>query len=147
MRGTDNNREPLGTVGAMEYILPDKTMIYRTGDFFFETDDVSHLVNNKSSEPNTHLHWCGKLEGLKQVLQVQLKQTSWNSSRPPSSAPPSHPRPHRLRHQSPTTPRLGTPKQRQRPKPMRSSPSSCAHPLYYGRQRETSWRPFKQQHA
>jgi quercetin dioxygenase-like cupin family protein len=30
------------TVGEMEYILPDKTMIYRAGDFFFETGDVSH---------------------------------------------------------------------------------------------------------
>jgi quercetin dioxygenase-like cupin family protein len=25
------------TVGAMEYLLPDKTMIYRAGDFLFET--------------------------------------------------------------------------------------------------------------
>jgi quercetin dioxygenase-like cupin family protein len=28
------------TVGAMEYILPDKMMIYRAGDFFFETGRV-----------------------------------------------------------------------------------------------------------
>src|SRR5262245_20218342 len=76
------------------------------------------------------------LEGLKQGLQVQLKQTSRNSSRPPSSPPPSRPRPHCPRHQSPTAPRLGTPMQRQRPKPMRSSPSSCAHPLYYGPARD-----------
>src|SRR2546422_11060746 len=68
------------------------------------------------------------LEGLMQALQVQLKQTSRNSSRPPSSDPPSHPRPHRPRRQSPTAPRLGTPVQRQRPKPMRSSPSSFATP-------------------
>ena len=43
------------TVGAMEYLLPDKTRIYRAGDFFFETGDVSHRVNNQTSEPNTHL--------------------------------------------------------------------------------------------
>src|SRR5256884_1159968 len=68
------------------------------------------------------------LEGLMQALQGQLKQTSRNSSRPPSSDPPSHPRPHRPRRQSPTAPRLGTPVQRQRPKPMRSSPGSFATP-------------------
>ena len=43
------------TAGEMEYILPDKTVIYRAGDFFFETGDVSHRVNNKTSDPNTHL--------------------------------------------------------------------------------------------
>jgi quercetin dioxygenase-like cupin family protein len=56
------------TVGAMEYILPDKTMIYRAGDFFFETGDVSHRVNNKTSEPNTHLP-CG-------ILPVDLQGAS-----------------------------------------------------------------------
>lgn len=29
--------------------------MYRAGDFFFETGDVSHRVNNKSDEPCTHL--------------------------------------------------------------------------------------------
>ncbi|HKQ25752.1 MAG TPA: cupin domain-containing protein [Burkholderiales bacterium] len=43
------------TAGEMEYILPDKTVIYRTGDFFFETGDISHRVNNKTAEPNSHL--------------------------------------------------------------------------------------------
>jgi quercetin dioxygenase-like cupin family protein len=40
------------TAGEMEYILPDKT-IYRAGDFFFETGDISHRVNNKTDRPNT----------------------------------------------------------------------------------------------
>ena len=53
------------TVGEMEYLLPDKTMIYRAGDFFFETGDVSHRVNNKTREPNTHL--------LFEILPVDLK--------------------------------------------------------------------------
>jgi quercetin dioxygenase-like cupin family protein len=56
------------TAGEMEYILPDKTMIYRAGDFFFETGDVSHRVNNKTSEPNTHL--------LFEILPVDLKGAS-----------------------------------------------------------------------
>src|SRR5262245_47110311 len=34
------------TAGEMEYLLPDKTVIYRSGDFFFEAGDVSHRVNN-----------------------------------------------------------------------------------------------------
>jgi len=43
------------TVGEMEYIMPDKTSMYRAGDFFFESGDISHRVNNKSGEPCTHL--------------------------------------------------------------------------------------------
>jgi len=37
------------------------------------------------------------LEGMMQALHAQLKQTSRNSSRPPSSDPPAHPRPRRPR--------------------------------------------------
>ena len=43
------------TVGEMEYVMPDKTTMYRAGDFFFETGDISHRVNNKSGEICTHL--------------------------------------------------------------------------------------------
>jgi len=43
------------TIGEMEYVLPDKTVMYRAGDFFFETGDISHRVNNKSAESCTHL--------------------------------------------------------------------------------------------
>lgn len=56
------------TVGEMEYILPDKTVIYRAGDFFFETGDVSHRVNNKTADPNTHL--------LFEILPMDLKGPS-----------------------------------------------------------------------
>jgi quercetin dioxygenase-like cupin family protein len=56
------------TAGEMEYILPNKTVIYRTGDFFFETGDVSHRVNNKTAQPNTHL--------LFEILPVDLKGAS-----------------------------------------------------------------------
>lgn len=43
------------TAGEMEYVLPEHTVIYGTGDFFFETGDVSHRVNNHTDKPNTHL--------------------------------------------------------------------------------------------
>ena len=56
------------TAGEMEYILPDKTAIYRAGDFFFETGDISHRVNNKTAEPNTHL--------LFEILPVDVKGAS-----------------------------------------------------------------------
>ena len=56
------------TVGEMEYILPDKTVIYRAGDFFFETGDISHRVNNKTAEPNTHL--------LFEILPMDVKGAS-----------------------------------------------------------------------
>jgi quercetin dioxygenase-like cupin family protein len=56
------------TAGEMEYILPDKTVIYRAGDFFFETGDVSHHVNNQTEAPNTHL--------LFEILPVDLKGAS-----------------------------------------------------------------------
>lgn len=34
------------TQGEMKYILPDRTVIYGMGDFFFETGDVSHRVES-----------------------------------------------------------------------------------------------------
>jgi hypothetical protein len=39
----------------MEYVMPHMTHTYRAGDFFFETGDISHRVNNKSGAANTHL--------------------------------------------------------------------------------------------
>jgi len=56
------------TVGEMEYIMPDKTTIYRAGDFFFETGDISHRVNNQTGEPCTHL--------LFEILPVELAGAS-----------------------------------------------------------------------
>lgn len=56
------------TADEMEYILPDKTVIYRSGDFFFETGDVSHRVNNKTNDSNTHL--------LFEILPMDLKGAS-----------------------------------------------------------------------
>jgi len=56
------------TVGEMEYILPDKTVTYRPGDYFFETGDISHRVINKSSEVCKHL--------LFEILPVDLAGAS-----------------------------------------------------------------------
>ena len=56
------------TLGEMEYILPEETVIYQKGDFFFETGDVSHRVNNKTGEPNTHL--------LFEILTLDLDEPS-----------------------------------------------------------------------
>lgn len=41
------------TNGEMDYIMPDETVVYRAGDFFFETGDVSHRV--ESPQPSKHL--------------------------------------------------------------------------------------------
>lgn len=36
------------TVGQMTYALPDRTMVYNPGDFFFESGDVNHTVYKRS---------------------------------------------------------------------------------------------------
>lgn len=43
------------TEGTMEYILPDTTITYSEGDFFFETGDVSHRVEDESGAVSKHL--------------------------------------------------------------------------------------------
>lgn len=43
------------TAGEMEYILPDRTVTYRTGDFFFESGDVSHRVLNETDVVSKHV--------------------------------------------------------------------------------------------
>ncbi len=39
----------------MKYIMPDRTVTYRDGDFFFETGDVSHRVEDDSGKASKHL--------------------------------------------------------------------------------------------
>ena len=39
------------TSGELTYIQPDKTNIYRSGDCFYETGDISHTINNESDKP------------------------------------------------------------------------------------------------
>ena len=43
------------TSGTMTYVLPDKTVIYGPGDFFFESGDVNHTAYNKTDAPMVHL--------------------------------------------------------------------------------------------
>lgn len=58
----------LMTLGEMTYVLPDKTLTYRAGDYFFESGDINHTVYNKSDQPNQHL--------LFEILPVDLKGPS-----------------------------------------------------------------------
>ena len=55
----------LMTFGEMTYVLPEKTIIYKPGDFFFESGDINHTVYNKSDKPNQHL--------LFEILPVDLQ--------------------------------------------------------------------------
>src|SRR4249920_2061305 len=36
------------TSGYMTYVLPDKTLVYGPGDFFFESGDITHTALNKT---------------------------------------------------------------------------------------------------
>jgi quercetin dioxygenase-like cupin family protein len=58
----------LMTFGEMTYVLPDKTVIYGPGDFFFESGDITHTVFNKTDKPNQHL--------LFEILPADLKGPS-----------------------------------------------------------------------
>jgi quercetin dioxygenase-like cupin family protein len=43
------------TSGYMTYVLPDKTVVYGPGEFFFESGDVNHTVYNKTDAPMVHV--------------------------------------------------------------------------------------------
>jgi quercetin dioxygenase-like cupin family protein len=43
------------TSGYMTYVLPNETVVYGPGDFFFETGDVNHTVFNKTDAPMVHV--------------------------------------------------------------------------------------------
>jgi len=43
------------TAGEMTYVLPDRTVVYKPGDFFFESGDVNHTVFNKADVPMVHV--------------------------------------------------------------------------------------------
>jgi quercetin dioxygenase-like cupin family protein len=43
------------TSGYMTYVLPDKTVVYGPGEFFFESGDINHTVFNKGDAPNVHI--------------------------------------------------------------------------------------------
>lgn len=56
------------TSGYMTYVLPDKTVIYGPGDFFFESGDVNHTAQNKTDAPMVHV--------LFEILPADLKGPS-----------------------------------------------------------------------
>jgi quercetin dioxygenase-like cupin family protein len=56
------------TSGYMTYVLPDKTVVYGPGEFFFESGDINHTVFNKTTEPMVHV--------LFEILPVDLNGPS-----------------------------------------------------------------------
>jgi quercetin dioxygenase-like cupin family protein len=56
------------TSGYMTYVLPDKTVVYGPGDFFFESGDINHTVFNKTNDPMVHV--------LFEILPVDLNGPS-----------------------------------------------------------------------
>jgi quercetin dioxygenase-like cupin family protein len=58
----------LVTTGYMTYVLPDKTVVYGPGDYFFESGDVNHTAYNKTDAPMVHL--------LFEILPVDLQGPS-----------------------------------------------------------------------
>jgi len=43
------------TSGYMTYVLPNETIVYGPGDFFFETGAINHTVYNKTDAPMVHI--------------------------------------------------------------------------------------------
>src|SRR5262245_27785902 len=41
--------------GTMTYVLPDRTVVYGPGHFFFESGDVTHTALNKTDAPMVHV--------------------------------------------------------------------------------------------
>jgi quercetin dioxygenase-like cupin family protein len=56
------------TAGHMTYVLPDRTVVYGPGDFFFESGDVNHTVFNRTEAPMVHV--------LFEVLPADLRGPS-----------------------------------------------------------------------
>jgi quercetin dioxygenase-like cupin family protein len=56
------------TSGFMTYVLPERTVVYGPGDFFFESGDVNHTAQNKTDAPMVHV--------LFEILPVDLKGPS-----------------------------------------------------------------------
>jgi quercetin dioxygenase-like cupin family protein len=56
------------TSGHMTYVLPEKTLVYGPGDFFFESGDVNHTAQNRTDAPMVHV--------LFEILPADLKGPS-----------------------------------------------------------------------
>jgi quercetin dioxygenase-like cupin family protein len=62
------------TAGQMTYVLPDRTVVYNPGDFFFEAGNVNQTVFNKTDAPMVHV--------LFEVLPADLKGPSLIPAQP-----------------------------------------------------------------
>ncbi len=58
--------------GELTFVHPDKTTIYKAGDYFFETGDVTHKAYNNTKEPVV-------------VVTFELLPVNWSG---PSAIPP-----------------------------------------------------------
>jgi len=56
------------TSGYMTYVLPDRTLVYGPGEFFFESGDVTHTAQNRTDSPMVHV--------LFEILPVDLQGPS-----------------------------------------------------------------------
>ena len=52
------------TAGELSYEQPDKTTIYRAGDCFFESGDVSHTAHNLTDKPVVLLSFENPADGF-----------------------------------------------------------------------------------
>ena len=69
------------TSGRMTYVLPDRTVVYGPGEFFFESGDINHTVYNKTNAPMVHLLLLIALSRLIHMLATTLHSQSDLSAR------------------------------------------------------------------
>ncbi len=62
--------------GELTYVQPDTTRIFRTGDYFYESGDVTHTAYNKTSSKTV-------------ILNFEILPSGWNG---PSTVLPMHDR-------------------------------------------------------
>lgn len=77
------------TEGSMDYLLPDRTVTYDVGDFFFQTGDVSHRVEDVSGTVSKHLLFEVlpiEVEGASLILPKGRQATGVPSCFPPANA-------------------------------------------------------------
>ena len=55
------------TSGELTYVQPDRTTVYKQGDCFFESGDVSHTAKNETDKPVV-------------LLNFELLPVDWNAS-------------------------------------------------------------------
>jgi len=62
--------------GELTYIQGEKTTVYKKGDYFYESGDITHTAINKTSQPVV-------------IINFELLPKDWNgsSAMPPPAAP------------------------------------------------------------